>query len=359
MTKHSNKTKEKELSCLAKCRDNLRKHPQLRFLFFELTKQCNLSCLHCASSCTPSKDQPKLTLQAISGVLQQVKRRYSTKKILVCLTGGEPLLHPEFFQIIQEIDKQGFSWGITTNAMLLSDHCADEMLSAHMGSISISLDGLEETHNALRRNSQAFQHAVLGIQRLVQRKMPVQITSVVTQKTIHELDAIYEIVQQLGAYSWRILNIEPVGRAEKNVNLFLRKEQYQELLTYIVKLRNESKLHVTYGCSHYLGIPWEGKVRDFNFICGSGLFVMSIMANGDIFPCLDMQQYKQLRQGNIFQDDVIDIWENQFQVFRTPREENCVECLGCEHVRFCAGVSAHTWDFAEQKPKLCLAKVLE
>lgn len=83
--------KHSQLELLAQHRDRLRTSPHLRWLFFEITDKCNLNCIHCGSNCT--SDGLFLSMDDIKAALQSVQKN----KPMICLTGGEPMLHPDFF----------------------------------------------------------------------------------------------------------------------------------------------------------------------------------------------------------------------------------------------------------------------
>lgn len=123
--------KKENMQQLARYRATLRKHPQLLYLFFELTDKCNMNCRHCGSNCSARGDHI-LPYEDMVKVLRQVKERYGTKTLMICLTGGEPLLHPEFEKIIQCIAGLGFSWGITTNGTLLNKSLVCRMKECHL-----------------------------------------------------------------------------------------------------------------------------------------------------------------------------------------------------------------------------------
>ena len=118
-------------------------------------------------------------------------------------------------------------------------------------------------------------------------------------------------------------------------------------------------MDVTYGCSHYLTVEWEREVRDYYFLCGSGIYVAGILCNGDIYSCLDIERRPELVQGNIKTDDFVDVWENRFLPFRKDRTQTCRVCRECEDREFCAADSMHTWNFDEMEPGLCMKHILE
>lgn len=355
--------KTNDMNLLAQYRDSLYEHPRLTYLFFELTDACNLSCLHCGSSACP-QNQTYLSREAIKDVMDKVARKYSPRSIMICLTGGEPLLHPDFFEIAAYARKLGFSCGITTNGTLIDKEVAKRIKESGIQSVTFSLDGLEDNHDWFRNKKGAFAKAIAGIKNLVNEskgKIITQITTVIHKKNIQELDSIYESVLNLSVDSWRIINLEPIGRALQHENLLLDADEMRKLLEYIREKRysRQTPIEVKYGCAHYLTADFEREVRDNYFICGSGIYVASILCNGDIYSCMDIERRPELIQGNIEQDDFVDVWEKRFQVFRKDRTEECVSCSECEDRRYCRGDAAHTWDYNHKCPLMCLKKMFE
>ena len=142
--------KHSQLEHLARHRDSLRMDPHLRWLFFELTSRCNLHCRHCGSNC--SSEGKSLTIEDMETTLKSVRQ----EKPMICLTGGEPLLHPDFYEIAECAHSMGFSWGMTTNATLIDEETASKLRKSGMGTVSISLDGLEQAHDSLRKQKGAW-----------------------------------------------------------------------------------------------------------------------------------------------------------------------------------------------------------
>ena len=345
---------------LAEYRCSLVEHPSLKFLFFELTDRCNLACRHCGSSCSP-KNSKFLPKEQIFRVLESVKNCYGTQP-MICLTGGEPLLHPDFFEIAEYIHTNGFDWGITTNATLIDETAAAGLAKCGMTSVAFSLDGIKESHNALRGSATAYDRCLKGIQNTV-KLCPctvTMVTTVVSKLNIGELDSIYATVRSLGVDSWRVVNVDPIGRAA-NSDILLNNRELLHLFNYIREMRQNPavSLDVTYGCSHYLTLPYERELRDAYFICASGLYTASVLASGDIFSCLDIERLPELIQGNVARDDFVDVWENRFAIFRRDRVALNEDCRNCSDWLYCGGDSAHTWDFRKNQPNLCIKKMIE
>ena len=337
--------------------EQLRQKPMLRYLFVELTNRCNLKCMHCGSSCAPDKGDV-LDRDLICRTLQTVADDFGTQQVMICLTGGEPMLHPQFWEIIDFIHKLGFPWGMTSNGTLIQDGEAKRLLQSGMGSISLSLDGLEKSHDALRRTPGSFAKTIRGLRALQALNFPVQITSVIHKKNFSELQELFDLMTELKVDSWRAINIEPIGRALDNSDLLLSREEFFELLRFIREKRFDRNVpfEVCYGCSHYLSFEYEHELRDHYFFCASGLLVGSILSNGDIFSCLDIERRPELIQGNIAADRFSDVWKNRFEAFRADRSELCEECRNCSEKSFCRGDSTHTWDFDRNRPMMCVLR---
>ena len=342
--------KQKQLTEVAKHRERLRKTPRLRWLFFELTNRCNLRCLHCGSACTGQGQS--LTLADVEKALRSVR----SEQPMICLTGGEPLLHPDFFTIAGLIRSMGLYWGMTTNATLIDETAAKRLTEVGMSTVSVSLDGLEPSHDALRQKKGAWRLALRGLKCLMREGFEPQVTTVVHRDNIGELDALYRLLCETGIKSWRLINVEPIGRACESSELLLTPAAFAFLLSYIREKRfaPDCPMEVTFGCSHYLGVETERMVRDHYFLCGAGILVASIRSNGDICACLDVENRSELVQGNIRRDDILEIWHNGFQSFRRDRTADCAKCLACPDRFLCGGDSAHTWDYENRRPLLCL-----
>ena len=349
MEKDIRELKRSQLERLARHRDSLRKVPHLRWLFFEITNRCNLHCRHCGSSCC--SEGQSLTPGDIETTLKSIEH----EKPMICLTGGEPLLHPDFFEIAGCVRSMGFFWGMTTNATLIDEECAGKLRQAGMSTVAVSLDGMEQSHDSLRQQKGAWRRAIRGLKCLQDEGFEPQVTTVVHKGNFDDLEPLYDLLCKMEITSWRPINVEPIGRACESDGLLLRPDQFAALIKYIRNKRFDQNcdMEVTFGCSHYLGDEQERMVRDHYFLCGAGILTASVRSNGDICACLDIENRQELVQGNIKTDDFMDVWNNRFQPFRRDRTADCSKCMECTERILCGGDSTHTWDFEQKKPLLC------
>ena len=358
LSKEMLRQKREYQTLAAEQRETLCREPFLRYLFFELTMRCNERCLHCGSLCGDVKSE-ELPLEVYKRILDEVKAEFSPRLPQICITGGEPLLREDFYEILSYAHSLGFAWGMTTNGTLITEEVAEKLAYAGMGTVSVSIDGLREQNDAFRRTPGGYERALQGVKNLVDLHAfrHVQVTTVVHHKNIGDLPGLFQVLDGIDIDSWRVVNMEPIGRALKYPDLMLTKEDYVRLFSFIREMR-ENDYPVCYGCSHYLGTELEAEVRDWYFICMAGIQVASIMANGDVGACLDIERRPEIIQGNIYKDRFTDIWRNRFEIFRQDITCKNEKCAACPDRRFCAGDSRHSWDYDKNEPMLCFRGTL-
>lgn len=355
----SKSVKKEHLTLLSEYRASVIKHPLLKNLFLELTLRCNEHCAHCGSSCGENGKSAELSADQYKKILDDVKRDFDISETELDITGGEPLLREDFFDIMDYANKLGYAWGMTSNGTLIDKETAKRLYECGMKTISVSIDGLESTHDILRGGKGAFAAAMKGVQALIDcgKFEHIQITTVVHHRNIGELPMMFEMLKDIDITSWRVINIEPIGRAKNHPELMLSPNEYRYLFDFIQEKRLAG-YPVTYGCGHFLGLEYERQVRDWYFLCNAGLYTASITANGDIVACLDIERRPELVQGNILKDNLKDVWENKFEVFRTDLSGSNENCRQCEYCRFCRGGAYHSWDFDKNEPMVCFAGAL-
>ena len=356
---------------LAQFRESLYTHPRLRHLFFELTLKCNEACFHCGSRCGVAQPDG-MPAEKYMGVLDEVKGNFDISQMMLCITGGEPLLRKDFFDILGYADSLGYRWGMTSNATLITPQVAGMLYDTNMATISVSIDGLEKTHDSLRGLKGGYRLAMRGIENLLSErdrrykikkkdgKRPfraVQVTTVVNHENIRELDSLYRVFEDIDIDSWRVIGLEPIGRALERPELMLTPDDQRRLFSFIYEKRLE-QMPVTYGCSHFLGFDYEREVRDWYFICNAGIYTASIMTNGDVGACLDIERTPKTIQGNILETPFTQIWNERFKIFRQPLSGLCGKCSGCSYERYCAGGAHHSFDYEKGKQRICFKGVL-
>ncbi len=334
----------------------MRIHP-LRGLFLEVTSRCNAHCEHCGSSCGDFIPKDEIEGAQIKNVLREIyDKNYNTSRIMLHVTGGEPLLRKDLFDIMKYAKALGFHWGITSNGMLIDEEMVRKMADAQITSVSISIDGPKEIHESFRQVPGSWEKILHGIKLMQQipSLQNLQVTTCVNKKNIDYLDDVYKTLRELGVTHWRIMEVDPIGRAKDNHDILLDPDQYVKMFNYIAKMQRENPdMNIVYGCGHFLGMDIEPVVRERPFNCYTGVCIGCILSNGDIYVCPDVERRPEFIQGNIRKDSFTEVWENKFKPFRTMNRTINDKCKKCKDWKLCMGDAFHTWDFDLNKPRFC------
>lgn len=321
-------------------KEEAKEHPLMQ-LFWECTVRCNLRCRHCGSDCTVSAVQPDMPFGDFEKVLLRVREKYDPHKVLIILSGGEPLMRSDIADCGRRIHELGFPWGMVSNGRLMTDAKISELLAAGMRSATISLDGLEEDHNWMRGVPDSFTYAVSAIRRLSASGIPFDVVTCVNKRNFPHLEELKEYLISLGLRRWRLFTVFPVGRAASDPELQLDNTQYRALMDFIVRTRKEKRIRASYGCEGFLG-EYEGRVRDHLYSCQAGLTIASVRIDGAISGCTSIRS--DYSQGNIYKDDFIDVWNNRFEVFRDRSAFRNGPCSDCKWWKWCLGSGMHLRD---------------
>ena len=321
-------------------KEEAREHPLMQ-LFWECTVRCNMRCRHCGSDCTVSSVHPDMPFEDFEKVLLRVREKYNPHRVLIILSGGEPLMRQDLAECGRRIRALGFPWGMVSNGRLMSPQKIDELLAAGMRSATVSLDGLEEDHNWMRGMPDSFSYASAAIKKLSTAGIPFDVVTCVNQRNFPRLDELKEYLISLGLKQWRLFTVFPVGRAASDPELQLDNKQYRALMDFIVRTRKEKRIHASYGCEGFLG-EYEGRVRDHLFSCQAGLTIASVRIDGAISGCTSIRS--DYSQGNIYNDDFLDVWDNRFGVFRDHSSFRNGPCSDCKWWKWCLGNGMHLRD---------------
>lgn len=330
----------------------------LRSLFWEATLRCNARCEFCGSRCGENNQRElkkaELSKEEICSCFKEIAQRYNPEEIMLNVTGGEPLLRADLFDVMSYASALGFPWGMVTNGSLITEVTIQKMRQTKMRTISISLDGLPQTHNRLRKLNDGFKKVETAVKLLKEADFlkEIQITMVVNHENIGEIDELFPYIVNMGADSWRLAMVDPIGRAKDNKDLFLSKDELKMYFGFFKKYQFNGKVALTTSCSHFLGEA-DNLYRTHPFFCATSKTVASVLYNGDIFVCPNVERRPELIQGNIKETSFCDVWENGFKWFRDDNSHINDTCAKCEYSGKCKGDSTHTWDFENNRPRFC------
>ncbi len=327
--------------------------PDLRILLLEITQKCNAACEHCGSRCDINSEE-LLTKEEIISALQDVKDNVGTDT-MINISGGEPLMRKDLFEIMAQVSQMGFDWGMVTNGVLINDSVIAKMKETGMKTITISIDGLKDTHESLRHLPGSFDRIIKNIRKLKKADFldTIQVTFTSNKKNVYEFPKLYGILDSLKIDSIRTSFVDPIGRAEDNKDLLLNRKEMMYIMQFANKVNKSGRTPIIWGCCHFL----NDKVDNRTFKCFTGIYSASILYNGDIFVCPNVPRRPELIQGNIKTDSFSQVWKNGFAWFRNKPIP--AKCKSCRYLDECDGDSVHTFDFDKCETKFCYKEIFE
>jgi heme b synthase len=331
------------------------KNDQLRIVAWEVTRSCNLNCVHCrASSRFGPYPQELDTIQA-KRVLDQIKE---VGKPIIILTGGEPLLRKDIFTLADYGTKKGLRMVMGTNGTLITPDITKKIQDSGIKRVSISLDGsTKESHDAFRQVNGAFDRAIKGISYLKERGIEFQINTTITKYNLFELEGIFELVVRLGGIAHHIFLLVPTGRAQEMVNQELNAKEYEDTLHWFYQQQYKTAIQLKATCApqyyrimrqeaHLKGEKVNRKTYGLDAVtrgCMAGVSYCFISHEGIIQPC----GYLEVNSGDLRKSTFSEIWMNS-SVFADLRDFSRYKgkCGRCEYINVCGGCRARAYAFS-------------
>ncbi len=310
--------------------------PPLRMIAWELTRNCNLSCMHCRASASCGPFEGELTTAECKNVIDSI---VSFSNPTIILTGGEPLLREDIFEIIEYGRQKGLRLVIAVNGTLVEEPVAQRLKDTGIMRVSMSLDGKDaESHDTFRGVSGSFASVLHASEILNKVGLPFQINTTVTRLNVEHLGEIYELIKSLGAVAWHVFLLVPVGRGEGLKGEELNAKMYEDVLhwLYAVETKNELEMKVT--CApHYYRIVKEKGDTPKSAGCLAGKSFLFISHQGIAQPC----GYLEMASGDVRKEGVQKVWESS-PVFSAIRDLRGYKgkCGACKYLRICGGCRA-------------------
>jgi AdoMet-dependent heme synthase len=337
----------------------------LRLVAWEITRNCNLACIHCRASATQGPFSGELDTDASFHLLDQIAQ---VGKPIIILTGGEPLLRSDVFDIARYGTDKGLRMVMAPNGTLITETFAEQMAAAGIQRISVSLDGsTRESHDRFRGVDGAFEGALRGIRLAKDAGIEFQINTTITKTNLHEIPEIQELAVKLGAVAHHIFLLVPTGRGKYIVDQEITAAEYEQTLNWFYDQREKTPLQLKATCApHYYrilrqrskqdGKPVTFKTHGMDAVtrgCLGGTGFCFISHRGIVQPC----GFLNIDCGDITQTSFADVW-NRSDNFLSLRNFNNLKgkCGRCEFRKVCGGCRARayeaTGDFMAEEP-LC------
>jgi len=330
-----------------------------RLIAWEVTRACPLACRYCRAAAQPAPHPDELSTRECFRLLDNVA---SFAKPIVILTGGEPLLRSDIFDIASYATGAGLRVVMASCGATIDDEAAAKIVRSGIRCLSISLDGATaESHDALRGVDGAFAQALRGIESARRAGLDFQVNTTVSKDNRDELPAILDLAARLGASVFNPFLLVPTGRARQLADRELSAEQYEQTLRWLAGRQDREGIGIRVTCApHYqrilrqLGIePGEGRAAK-GCMGGQSFAFISHLGKVQICGFLDVEA-GDLRKENF---DFRKIWDSS-QLFAQVRDLRSYRgrCGYCEFVGICGGCRARayalTGDYLAEEP-FCL-----
>jgi heme b synthase len=336
-----------------------------RLVAWEVTRNCNLHCVHCRAAAHGGPYAGELSTEKCREILDQIAE---VGQPIVILTGGEPLLREDIYEVAQYGTGLGLRMVMATNGTLVTPEVARKIKSSGIQRLSISLDGPDAlTHDRFRQVQGAYEGSIRGIEELKKEGVEFQINTTITRHNVDQARAMLDLAVRLGAAAHHIFLLVPTGRARGMINQEIDAEQYEQVLHWLYAMRSQVPIHLKATCApHFYRVLRQeargrGEKVDYATYgldamtrgCLGGTSFCFISHVGTVQPC----GYLEIESGDLKNSTFKEVWEKS-PIFAKLRDFSNYKgkCGVCEYLKFCGGCRARafeaTGDFMAEEP-LC------
>ena len=326
-----------------------------KWIAWEITRRCNLRCVHCRSSSQLEVEgHPDFSLDEAKRVLDDI---HSYASPVVVLSGGEPLLRPDVFDIAAYGTGLGLRMCLATNGSLVTADTCRLITESGIRMVSLSLDGsTAAVHDDFRNQPGAFDGVMNAIRLFNAHNIDFLVNSSFTKRNQDEAPKIHQLVKSLGATAWYLFMIVPTGRGEEIMAELIPPDEYEAMLNWHYDMeKEEDELLVRPTCApqYYRVVLQRAKQEGERFKrrtlkfstggskgCLAGQLICMIDVDGNVLPC----SYFPLPAGNIRHQSFREIWEES-PLFLEMRDFAGYKdhCGRCEYLNVCGGCRARAW----------------
>lgn len=318
---------------------------------WNLTKKCNLRCPHCYLEAEPqAAAENELTTQECLRLIDEMK---SLGTEMVILTGGEPLLRKDIYDIAHYASSQGLWVVMGTNGVLVTDRVAQKMVECGVQGVAISIDSMEPyRHNSFRGGPNAWELSVRALDICRANGLQVLVQSTVMAMNYEEIPQLLKFTQEKGAWSFNLYFLVQTGRGQQMNDL--SPEQTEAMLSYLVDEQDQHRpMLVRSKCApHFKRIAYEKGLGGLESGgCMAGTQYCRITPQGDVTPC----PYMTVVAGNVREKSFGEIWATSpvLQALRNPAQLKG-RCGACEFNELCGGCRCRAYaafgDYLQEDP---------
>lgn len=291
----------------------------------ELTELCNLKCAFCYNSQKP----------LVSDKIDMIIEKLIAEEVMeIILTGGEPMTHPNFYNILEKCCKNFSKVMLQTNGTYIDNVAADIIAQHNLFGVNISLHGDKTHHERLTLIEDSYDKALNAIKLLVERNVHLASNFVLTKKNINYLEKTIDYLYSIGLKELTLTRFTPTGVGSENAFLAIDKDELIDaLLTAKRKMENYKDLKIILANS----IPaciLPDELKFFSEHCHFGISRFYIDVNGNVLMC----GMSRIKIGNILDNNFYDIKrESEIYCNHVCGKDVPSECKKCNDFRICRG----------------------
>lgn len=310
-----------------------------RIISWNITLTCPLKCSHCYVDAGDKEADGVLSMQEAFGVIDQIR---TMGRPVVVLSGGEPLLREDIYDIARYGTQQGLRMVMGTSGYFIDQKTAVQLKEAGIRTVAISLDSKDPgIHDAFRGLDGVWERAVNAIEYCRDAGIGVQINMSVMKPALSDVEEVIGLGTSLGVRDYQLFFPVPTGRARQIEPR--SPEEYEELIRQILMRYRDSGLNIRPTCAPQfrriagsLGITGLSSGRG----CLAGITYCRIFANGNVTPC----PYLPASAGNVRTTPFSEIWYNS-PLFAALRDPDLLtgKCGRCSYKTTCGGCRARAY----------------
>lgn len=302
---------------------------QLDSCVWELTRRCNMRCIHCGSRAGETDGRELSRGQALS-VADQLLELGCRR---VTLIGGEVTLYPYWTDVVRHLTQGGAVCDVITNGCGKTRKDLDAFGSVGLCFVSVSVDGFGKTHDALRGRPGAFAELERFCRAIVARGIPLTAVTTITRRSLADLEPLSHWMREQHVQNWQWQQVSPMGRAGEHQGLCLTREDIRLLLDKYQILREQIPILLADNVGYY----YRG-LQCFRG-CAAGIRVIGLDCEGNVRGCESLYDSRFI-EGNALERPLKDIWEdpNAFAYNRRFQADDLAgRCAKCVYGPVCAG----------------------
>ena len=320
-----------------------------RVISWNTTFKCNLRCAHCYMDSGENANLYELTTEEGKDLIDQLSEL--SKPVLI-LSGGEPLLRKDIFELASYGTEKGLKMAMGTNGTLIDDETAEKLIDSGVRSVAVSMDSSKpELHDEFRGVKGAWKRSIEGVKACQRHGIAVRFNTTVTQQNFNDIENILTLAESLDLLDVQLFFLVPTGRGKEVVDI--TPEMYERMIEEVLMKYSNHPMTVKPTCApQFMRIADQMGLNTSRWTrgCIAGMSYGRIYPQGEVTPC----PYLPIKLGNIRDTPFKEIWMNS-PILKQLRDFTQLKgrCGVCEYKEKCGGCRARAYGLTTEFMDAC------